>query len=347
MIPLDELDVVVIDCQTTGASPQHGHLLELAWSVGRAANPAWRTDPAVVSHLVQLPEGARIPPRISKLTGIRDADLESGLPAAEARERLLSAAPPVAVAHFARFERAFLEAQEPLPLELLCTHEIACRLMPGLPRRGLRALAGYFGQVMSEEKRASGHVRATVAVWSALVKALREGPGVTDLDQLRDWMGRVAPVRTGGREYQVDRETRLALPDRPGIYRMLAKGGAVLYVGKATSLKSRVNSYFRKRGDGRTMTPELLTQTSALEVTETASPLEAALLECDEIKRLAPPYNKALRGRSIEIRFASRDLTTESEEPDPRFPVGPLPHRDAVACFPALQMLLIDPSTLR
>ena len=35
MIPLDQLEVVVLDCQTTGASPKHGHLLELAWSVRR------------------------------------------------------------------------------------------------------------------------------------------------------------------------------------------------------------------------------------------------------------------------------------------------------------------------
>ena len=80
MIPLDQLEVVVLDCQTTGASPKHGHLLELAWSVGRAADPDW---PPVHSHLVRLPDGQRIPPRIAKLTGIRDADLDAALPPAE------------------------------------------------------------------------------------------------------------------------------------------------------------------------------------------------------------------------------------------------------------------------
>jgi DNA polymerase-3 subunit epsilon len=337
VIPLDQLAVVVLDCQTTGASPKHGHLLELAWSVGQAADPDW---PPVRSHLVRLPEGARIPPRIAKLTGICDADLEAALPPAEVRKLLTDCAPPIAVAHFARFERSFLDD---LPVEWLCTHEIACRLMPGLPRRGLRALSGYFGHVMEEEKRAAGHVRATRSVWAALVKELDGSAGIATLEELREWMGSVAPVRTGGRDYLVDRDTRLALPDRPGIYRMQARGGEVLYVGKATSLKSRVNSYFRKSGDGRTMTPELLTQTCAIDFTETPSPLEAALLECDEIKRLAPPYNTALRGRSLEIRFATRDLETESGEAGAEFPVGPLPHRDALACFPALRELLDDP----
>jgi hypothetical protein len=43
----------------------------------------------------------------------------------------------------------------------------------------------------------------------------------------------------------VDRIKRLEFPNRPGVYRMLSQSGQVLYVGKATSLKSRVNSYFR------------------------------------------------------------------------------------------------------
>ena len=105
----------------------------------------------------------------------------AALSRAEVVGRLTDGSPRVAVAHFARFERSFLEE---LPVEWLCTHEIACRLLPGLPRRGLRALSGYFGHVMEEEKRAPGHVSATVAVWAALVEGLRKSAGVTTLDEI-------------------------------------------------------------------------------------------------------------------------------------------------------------------
>ncbi|MDH3591766.1 MAG: excinuclease ABC subunit C, partial [Planctomycetota bacterium] len=146
---LGDLDVIVIDCQTTGSTPERGHLLEVAWR---------RRGREVVSRLVQLPDGERIPRRIAKLTGIRPHDLRGALSPAELRAELAAAAADVpAVAHFARFERAFLEPA--LGLDWICTHDIVCRLMPGLPRRGLRAVAGYFGHVMGESKRAAAHVR--------------------------------------------------------------------------------------------------------------------------------------------------------------------------------------------
>jgi excinuclease ABC subunit C len=44
--------------------------------------------------------------------------------------------------------------------------------------------------------------------------------------------------------------TLAKLPDRPGVYIFRDLRGAVLYVGKAQSLRSRVRSYWQKRGYG-------------------------------------------------------------------------------------------------
>ena len=57
--------------------------------------------------------------------------------------------------------------------------------------------------------------------------------------------------------------------------------GQVLYLGKATSLKRRVNSYFQKRRHAGGRTPELLAQTFRVDVVVTGSPLEAALREAN------------------------------------------------------------------
>ena len=75
---------------------------------------------------------------------------------------------------------------------------------------------------------------------------------------------------------------------------MLGAEGAILYVGKARHLKNRVSSYFHGRAHGE-RTQALLGQVSHLEVTVTASEIEALLLEHNLIKRHRPRFNVILR----------------------------------------------------
>jgi hypothetical protein len=113
------------------------------------------------------------------------------------------------------------------------------------------------------------------------------------------------------------------------VYRFLRKNGDVVYVGKATSLKKRVASHFKSRGPATERGLELLTQVHDIDHTETPSILEAALLECDEIKRLDPPYNVQLRERSAW--FAARDLESAVSAPDDAHRIGPLPSERALS----------------
>ena len=352
-VSLRELELLVVDCQTTGASPQKGHLLELAWCHTSAARAAGELE--LCSTLVAQPGQGKVPRRITRLTGISGEDLQ-GAPAPRAVWHQLAAAASLvaaragatrapAVAHFARFERSFLEALcdasgGSFALDLICTHEIACRVLPGLPRRGLRALAGYFGLVLDEHKRATAHVQATVLVWSRLVELLESQWGVGSLWELGLWLDEVKPAREGGRDYPLARERRLSLVQSPGVYQMLGKGGEVLYLGKATSLKSRVNSYFQRPKHDNQRTMEMLTQAHDVAVFPTCTSLEAALLEADEIKRLAPPYNVALRADDHEVWYGSDDLTSLQARPDPAHPLGPVPARRSLEAVGRLAALL-------
>ena len=223
------------------------------------------------------------------------------------------------VIHFARFEEPFLRALHerhgagPFPLDLVCTHAIACRLLPELPRRTLRALAGYFGAAVPPLRRSADHVAATAFVWRHLVALLAEREGVVGLDELHEWLAR--PARRSPRRFPLPRERRLELPDRPGVYRLLRAGGAVLYVGKAASLRQRVSGHFHARGGERAL--EMLTQARDVSCTETETALEAALLEADEIKRLAPPFNIALAAAGRAVWFATADLRRSAGETGP------------------------------
>jgi excinuclease ABC subunit C len=86
------------------------------------------------------------------------------------------------------------------------------------------------------------------------------------------------------------------LPPEPGCYLMKDRRGAVIYVGKAQSLRSRVRSYFDAgRGDDRLFVGYLDAMLGDLEVIVTRSEKEAVLLENELIKRHRPRFNVRLR----------------------------------------------------
>jgi excinuclease ABC subunit C len=84
------------------------------------------------------------------------------------------------------------------------------------------------------------------------------------------------------------------LPGKPGVYRMIAADGEVLYVGKARSLRSRVAAYTQPtRLDNRLL--RMVSGTTTMEFAVTDSEAEALLLENNYIKRFKPRFNVLLR----------------------------------------------------
>lgn len=90
---------------------------------------------------------------------------------------------------------------------------------------------------------------------------------------------------------------RSELPDNPGVYFFLSNELEILYIGKATSLRDRVRSYFSTDIQA-TRGPKIstmLTKASSIAYQPTDSVLEALLLESERIKEHAPIYNTDLK----------------------------------------------------
>lgn len=79
------------------------------------------------------------------------------------------------------------------------------------------------------------------------------------------------------------------LPDSPGVYFYYSKDGELLYIGKATSLKKRVGTYFTKAHNARIA--ELVSRIARIDYTQTNTVLEALVLEASKIRHHQPYYN--------------------------------------------------------
>src|SRR5271155_4375039 len=91
------------------------------------------------------------------------------------------------------------------------------------------------------------------------------------------------------------REKAALLPDAPGVYIFKGAGGAVIYVGKATSLRSRTRSYFLESRWTDAKTGSLAREIADLDTVVVDNPREALALEYSLIKRYRPKFNILLR----------------------------------------------------
>ena len=105
------------------------------------------------------------------------------------------------------------------------------------------------------------------------------------------------------------REKAALLPETPGVYLFKDAGGAVLYVGKARNLRSRVRSYFLESRWMDAKTGSLAREIAELETIVVDNEREALALEHNLIKQYRPKFNVVLRDDKTYpyIKFTARE----------------------------------------
>jgi len=282
--PLADVTFCVIDLETTGGSPTECGITEIG-AVKLRGGECLGTFQTLVNP------GRAIPPEITVLTGITHAmvvpapRIEQVLPAL-----LEFVGEAVIVGHNVRFDVGFLQAalerddRPRLTNRTVDTVALARRLVrDGVPNCKLGTLADRLRLDHKPSHRALDDALATGDLLHVLLERAG-GLGVTGLDDLL-----ALPTMAGHAQANKLKLTD-GLPRSPGVYVFRGARGEVLYVGKATNLRSRVRSYFS--GDERRKIGALLRETQRIDHVVHPHPLSAAVHEVRLIHRFTPRYNR-------------------------------------------------------
>lgn len=120
------------------------------------------------------------------------------------------------------------------------------------------------------------------------------------------------------------------LPEKPGVYLMKNSAAEIIYVGKASSLRDRVRSYFSPSRPYHPKIEAVVSSVEDIEYIVTDSDVEALILECNLIKRYRPRYNIRLKDDKrypyLKITMSEdfpRIFTTRQTKPDGARYFGP------------------------
>ncbi len=317
--PLAEVTFVVVDLETTGAAPGSDAITEIGALKLRGGEMLGKFETLVNP-------GVPIPPMITVLTGITEAMVFPAPRVAEVLPGFLEfAGDAVIVGHNVRFDVGFLDAAlvahgyPRLANTRVDTLALARRLVRDeVPNCKLETLARHLRVPTSPNHRAYADAEATAQVLHALLE--RAGTlGVLGLDDL------VALPSMRAHPSASKLALTTHLPREPGVYLFRDREGRVLYVGKATNLRTRVRSYFS--GDGRRKVPQLLRETVSIDHFVCRDPLEAAVREVRLIQRWEPRFNRQAKAWR---QYSYLRLT---DERFPRLTVTRLPRTDDGPCL--------------
>jgi len=327
--PLHQVTFCVIDIETTGGRATDGGITEVG-AVKLRGGECEGTFQTLVNC------GQAIPPAITVLTGITDAMV---LPAPRLGP-VLSAlrefvGDAVIVGHNVRYDLGFLNAayeahgSTRFPNRWVDTCALARRLVRDeVPNCKLGTLASRLRLDHQPSHRALDDALATGDLLHVLLERAA-GLGVLGLDDL------LALPTMGGHPQAAKLALTRHLPRAPGVYRFRDRGGRLLYVGKATDLRSRVRSYFS--GDDRRKVGQLLREVEAVDAIVCTSPLEASVLELRLIRALDPRFNRQgrARGGPVWVKLTAerfpRLSVVRQVRPDGADYLGPLPSTRAAA----------------
>ncbi len=271
----------ILDIETTGGKYNEEGITEIA---------IYKYDGhQVVDQFISLVNPEReIQPFVVNLTGINSNMLRHAPKFYEVAKRIVEITTDcIVVAHNAQFDYRILRTEfSRLGFEFerqsLCTVELSKNLIPGQPSYSLGKLVRSLGIPVSDRHRASGDAQATVKLFKMLLAKDSEK------EIIKNSVRANPKLQLEPKHIDIIKN----LPTVTGVYYIHNSEGDIIYIGKSKNIKKRINQHFTNTNP-KSKKIQALVSSVTYEVT--GSELVALLKESEEIKRVKPIFNRALR----------------------------------------------------
>lgn len=270
---------------TTGKATGRDKLLEIAICPfgGEADGELWTST---------VQPNLSLPIEVQQLTGLHPSDLDRSPQFFQIAKRIIELTEgrtlvcqePRMVYSF--LKREFKDLGFTFQRPMLGLEKLVHEMLPDAESTSLPYLARTMEVPYTETHRAGGQAEGVRAVFEALLqrKAEEASPALKAMSRQALLPAGITPAILAG------------LPDAPGVYYFYDAAGEIIYVGKSVSIRKRVRSHFQIELDSAKAV-EFKGAIARIDCTETGSELIALLHESEQIKRLGPMYNAALRAR--------------------------------------------------
>jgi DNA polymerase III subunit epsilon len=233
--------------------------------------------------------GQAIPHYIQAMTGITNEMVATAPPFEDVAEHIYNLLQDkIFIAHNVNFDYSFIKANLKaagfdLNSKKLCTVRLSKKIFPGFLSYSLGKLCQRLDIQINDRHRAGGDAAATIQLFELLLQNDKENYIQKSLQ--RNSKEAILPPH-------VPKEHFDRLPYTPGIYYFHNEKGKVVYVGKATNIRYRVNSHFSNNSQSR-QKQNFMQHVHAISFEPCGTELIACILESAEIKKRWPIFNSS------------------------------------------------------
>lgn len=271
-----------VDIETTGGSLKKDRIIDIG-ILKVVKNKVVQTFESLIDPQTYLP------PEITRLTGITQADLEKAPTFTNIQEQIFELLyDSVFVAHNADFDYRFVKEEfkrrgVKFSGKRLCTVKLSRFVNPEYSRHNLDEVIARHNLACDARHRGFGDAKV---LWD-LFKVFK-----------REYNGRFVKalehqLKKPNTPVQVNPQLIFNLPEGPGVYTFYS-GNTPIYIGKSKNVKKRIQSHLSS-SNSSPLSLKILSQTTQIDVLKTAGELEALIQESLAIKKFQPLYNKKLR----------------------------------------------------